>query len=152
MKSIAPFVFFLAPLAMMAFAVLWGLWRVVGLAFSRSVPGEIVDWRPVQVDGDVGRPDFDRYVPVVRYRAHDGVLRQTLFRRPYDTPNWPGPAEPLVHYRLWPTVIAEEARAGFWGPPVGIFAVSGLALAGGTFLAMDPTDWAWLRGLGIWPH
>jgi len=136
---------------MMAFAALWGLWRALALAFSRSVPGEIVDWRPVQVDGDAGKPDFDRWAPVVRFRAHDGIVRQIQFRRPYDTQTWPGPVGPVVHYRLWPTLIAEESPAGFWGPPIGIFAASALALASGVFLAADPADWAWLQGfVNMW--
>lgn len=151
MKSIASLVFFFGPLAMMAFAALWGVWRAVALAFSRSVPGEIVGWRPVQVDDDAGKPDVDRYVPIVRYRAHDGVVRQTQFRRHRDTPTWPGPVGPVVHYRLWPTLIAEESTAGFWGPPIGIFAASALALASAVFFAADPDDWARLQALGnIW--
>jgi hypothetical protein len=150
MKYIGLFVIFLLPAAGATFGAVWTLWR--GLAFigSRTAPGEIVGWKAVSVDADFDKPAFDRYAPIVRYVAHDGVARQTQFRAPCDQPVWPRKEGPVVRYRLWPRVVAEQNTLSWLLAPFGIFGFFSFGLVWGIVFGMDGELWRLAGGLMNW--
>jgi hypothetical protein len=147
MAWIGLFVGLLLPLGAAGSALVWFGWRGLALARSRTAEGEIVGWTPVRCEGAPGEPDFDRYSPVVAFRADDGVVRTLQLRIAYDAPSWPHPRPPTVHYVTRPWPIAAEGKAALLGPPVGLFAVALVFLAAGLALGLDAGDWRRLDSL-----